>query len=228
MNIIKSTFLQILQNKIIFNDDIVPVVIKDYWYDVTPCITITGFSRDRRKYHRQQRTIRKKVPVNHRLYDEENPDKKYPFLADYNRTSYEIHINVWCNDEYQREVIVNQVKQLLFLARNHHYQFCINYDKETHNCSTLNTECKARTDTIGYRQLRGLCPAPCQYDYCNILKANGVLSNTLHISPDYEADEYDHRPPLKRSVIEINLDYYEIFIHDSNPSECYYIKINED
>lgn len=228
MNIIKTTFLKLLQGNVIYNDDIVPVVIKDYWIDMTPCITITGLSRDKGKYHRHQRTIHKKVPSNHRLFDEENPNRKYPFLAEYTRKSYEIHINVWCNDEREREIIVNQVRELLFLARNHYYKFCINYDKDTHKCSTLNEECKARTDTIGYRELRGLCPAPCKYEYCNLLKANGILPSTVHISPDYEADEYDHRPPLKRSIIDINLDYYDIFIYDSNPMECYYISVDAD
>ena len=43
MNIVKKTYLQLLQNRIILDDQIIPVIIKDYWYDTTPCVTITGF-----------------------------------------------------------------------------------------------------------------------------------------------------------------------------------------
>ena len=153
MNIVKRTFLQLLQNRIIFDDDIIPVVIKDYWYDVTPCVTITGFSRDKGRYNRQQRTVRKPLSEEHPLYDAENPNLKYPFLAEYQRKEYEIQLNVWCNNEREREEIVNQVRKLLFLARNHHYSFCVNYDKDTHYCNTIGEECKARTVT-GYKGLR--------------------------------------------------------------------------
>lgn len=224
MNVVKKTFLRILQNNIIFDEDIVPVVIKDYWYDTTPCVTIGGFSRDKGRYNREQRTVRKSLPETHPLFDENDPNKKYPFLAEYQRKEYEININVWCNNEREREEIVNQVRKLLFLARNHHYTYCVNYDKDTHICNTLNEECKARTVT-GYRGLRGLCPAPRRYEYCNIYKSNGILSNTIHISPDYENDEYDHKPPLKRSIIVINLDYYEVFIYDSDPVICFDVEI---
>lgn len=219
MNIVKRTYLQILQNRIIFDDNIVPVVIKDYWYDTTPCVTITGFSRDKGRYNRQQRTIFKELSENHPLFDAENPTEKYPFLAEYQRKEYEIQLNVWCNNEREREEIVNQIRQLLFLARNHHYSYCVNYDIETHNCNRLNEECKARTVT-GYKGLRGLCPAPRRYGYCNIYKSKGILQNTIQVSPDYERDEYEHRPPLKRSIIVINLDYYDIFLYDGEPVVC--------
>ena len=225
MNIVKKTYLQLLQNRIILDDQIIPVIIKDYWYDTTPCVTITGFSRDKGRYNRQQRTIYKKLSEDHPLFDEDNPDEKYPHLAEYQRKEYEIQINVWCNTEREREEIVNQVRHLLFLARNHHYSYCVNYDNETHNCRKLEEECKART-VNGYRGLRGLCPAPRMYEYCNIYKSNGILPNTIRISPDYERDEYDHKPPLKRSIIVINLDYYEIFLYESKQTICANVELN--
>ena len=226
MNIIKKTFLKILQNNIVLDDNIIPVVIKDYWYDVTPCITITGFSRDKGKYHREQRTVYQPLPPTHRLYDEEDPNKKYPFLAEYQRKQYEIHINIWCNNEREREEIVNQVRHLLFLARNHHYSYCVNYDKETFKCKKLDDEeCRARTSN-SFRSLHGHCPTPIKLGYCNIYKSNGVLQNTIHISPDYEADDYNHKPPLKRSIINITLDYFERFIYDSDFLTCFEVEMD--
>lgn len=224
MNIIKRTFLNLLQNKIILDDDIVPVIIKDYWADMTPCVTITGFSRDKGRYHRQQRTVYQPLPPTHRLYDETDPNKKYPFLAEYKRKEYEIQINVWCNNEREREEIVNQINDLLFLARNHHYKFCVNYDEKTFKCKTIDEECKART-THSLRTPIGQCPTPVKLGYCNIFKSVGILPNTIHISPDYERDEYDHKPPLKRTIIEINLDYFDRHIYESDFIDCFYIEI---
>ena len=140
MNKIKRLFLKILQNNIIYNEDIVPVVIKDYWFDTTPCITIHGFNRDKNNL-RWYTTTYKTVDETHPLYDSENPTKKYPFLSEVTKHSYEIQINVWCNNEREREKIVNQVKKCLFYARNSNYRYCANYDKETNKCSYLDDIC---------------------------------------------------------------------------------------
>ena len=48
-----------------------------------------------------------------------------------------------------------------------------------------------------------------------------MIKNSIIISPDYEQDEYEQRPPLKRSIIDITLDYYEINVFPSNPVGCY-------
>lgn len=220
MNKIKRLFLKLLQNKIIYEDNIVPVVIKDYWYDVTPCITIRGLSRDRGDYLTHRITVKKPLDISHPLYNNEKPNKKYPHLAESTRKSYEIQINVWCNTEKDSEVIVEEVKNQLFLARNGHYTYCAKYDSETHYCKTINEPCKA-INGYGYKGLRGLCPSPREYHCCSLFNAYNVIKNTIIISPDYESDEYDHKPPLKRSIIDIELDYYDIMLFPSNPYLCY-------
>ena len=225
MNKIKTLFLKILQGKVIYHDKIVPVVIKDYWYDNTPCITITGFNRDRHNYPRQQVLVKRPLPKYHELYDKTHPDKKYPHLAEQTRHSYEVQINIWCNNEKEREIIVNQVKKYLFLARNSNYLFCMKYDSETHKCKTINEECKSRTSK-GFKNLRGLCPNPRKYHCCNIFRAYDVIKNTIEISDDFEQDEYTHKPPLKRSIIEVNLDYNEVNVFPSNPMLCYSADFN--
>ena len=220
MNKIKRLFLRLLQDRIIYEDDIVPVVIKDYWYDTTPCVTIRGISRDKGSYLTHQITVKRPLDENHPLYDENNPNKRYPHLAESTRKTYEIQINIWCNNEKEREEIVNSVKNLLFLARNNHYTFCSQYDITDSNCKYLNEQCKA-IDNYGYKGLRGLCPSPKEYHCCNIFNFYNVIKNSIIISPDYEQDEYEQRPPLKRSIIDITLDYYEINVFPSNPVGCY-------
>lgn len=219
MNKIKSLFLHILQGKIHYKDKIVPVVIKDYWIDKTPCITIYGVSRDKYNYRRQTVQVKKPLNDTHPLYDSKHPNKRFPHLAERTGHSYDIQINVWCNDEYERDCIVRQVKQQLFLARNHHYTFCTKYDKESKQCKTTGETCEAITDK-GFKGLRGLCPNPRKNKCCNVFKAYNVIGNTVHISDDYEQDEYDHKPPLKRSIIDVSLDYYNYNVFPSNPVYC--------
>ena len=154
------------------------------------------------------------------LYNEKNPNKKYPHLAEFVEHSYGIQLNVWCNDEREREKIVNQVKQCLFLARNGHYSYCSKYDSKTQFCRTINEECKAMTD-MGYRGTMGLCPSPKQYHCCSLFNSYGVVKSSINISSDYEQDEYDHRPPLKRSIIDVELTYYDITTFPSKQSMCY-------
>lgn len=221
MNKIKRAFLQILQGKIVYDDKIVPVVIKDHWYDTTPSITIVGLVKETENY-REHITVKRPLKETHGLYDSENPNKKYPHLAERMKYSYEIEINVWCNDERQRDCIVKQVKYFLFLARNSHYTYCSKYDSETHECKTIGEECKARIGR-GYANQMGLCPSPKEYHCCNIFNSYNIIKNSLQISDDYEKDELEHKPPLKRSIIKISLDYYNIFVFPSNPALCYEI-----
>ena len=220
MNKVKRVFLQILQGNIVYNDKIVPVVIKDHWYDTTPSITINGKNKDDGSCLRQQITVRRPLKENHPLYDEENPDKKYPHLAEQTKHSYELEINIWCNDERQRDCIVKQVKYYLFLAQNSHYTYCTKYDSETHECETLGEECKART-TRGYANMRGVCPSPRKYHCCTVFNAYNIIKSSINISGDFEKDEYEHKPPLKRSIIIINLEYYDINVFPSNTPMCY-------
>ena len=38
---------------------------------------------------------------------------------------------------------------------------------------------------------------------------------------DYEQDEYNHKPPLKRSIIDVELDYYDVTVFPSKTINCY-------
>lgn len=227
MNKLKRAFVKILYGFVWYDDDIVPVVIKDYPLDTTPCITIQGMQRKNRNGRRQRSTECHPLPENHPLYDEDNPNKKYPTLVEMIRRSYEIVINIWTNNEREREIITNQVNDCLFLCLNHHHNYCINYDPNSKKCSTTGTICSSLTDK-GYKGLRGQCPAPIENDYCNIFTNVGIRRNTVNIGTDYDLDEYNPRPPLKRTIIEINFDYIDKRIFPSNPTLCVVEEFNGD
>ena len=216
MNHIKKTFVKILRGKIHVDEKPIPVVIKDYPYDKTPCVTISGFNRDKGSHRRQQVTVKSKLSENHPLYDPKYPERRYPHSAEYSVKSYEIDIHVWCDTEEQRELIVNQIYDCLFYCMNLHYAFCVRYDSKSRTCETNGEICEAITDK-GYHGLRGQCPNH-HNEPLNIMSKEGIIKNSVHISPHYEADFRDKREPLKHSVIEVNLDYKRIKVMKSNPT----------
>jgi len=216
MNHIKKTFVKILRGKIHFNDELIPVVIKDYPYDKTPCITISGFNRDKGKHRRQQVNAWSKLSENHPLYDPKYPEKRYPHSAEYSVKSYEIDIHVWCDTEEERELIVDQIYDCLFYCMNLHYAFCVRYNSKDQSCETSGEICEAIIDK-GWHGLRGQCPNKHNHPL-NIMSKNGIIKNSVHISPHYEDDSRDKRQPLKHSVIEVNLDYKRIKVIKSNPT----------
>lgn len=216
MNHIKKCFVQILQNKIYLNDEIIPVVIKDYPYDKTPCVTISGFNRDKGQHRRQQVSVMCTLSKDHPLYDPKYPERKYPHSAEYSIKSYEIDLHVWCDTEEEREKIVDQIYDCLFYCMNFHHAFCIRYDNKTKECETTGDICEALTDK-GYHGLRGQCPNK-NNNPMNIMNKYGIIKHSVHISPHYEADILDEKAPLKHSVIEINLDYKRVKVLKSNPT----------
>ena len=216
MNHIKKTFVKILRGKIHLNDKPIPVVVKDYPYDKTPCVTISGLNRDRGKHRRQQVNIKRPLSEDHPLYDPKYPEKRYPHSAEYSVKSYEVDIHVWCDTEEQRELIVDQIYDCLFYCMNLHYAFCMRFNHKDGTCDTTGDICEAITDK-GYHGLRGVCPNK-NNKPLNIMKKYGIIKNSVHISPHYEADFNDKKAPLKHSVIEVNLDYKRIKVIKSNPT----------
>lgn len=216
MNHIKKTFVEILRDKIHVHDNVIPVVIKDYPYDTTPCITISGFNRDKGKHRRQQVNVKHKLHPSHPLYDPKYPERRYPHTAEYSVKSYEIAIHVWCDTEEERELIVDQVYDCLFYCMNLHYMFCVRFDRKSKCCETSGEICDAITNK-GYHGLRGICPSHHNHPL-NIMSKNGIIKNSVHISPHYEDDSRDKRAPLKHSVIEVTLDYKRIKVLKSNPT----------
>ena len=216
MNHIKKTFVKILRDKIQVDDKIIPVVIKDYPYDNTPCITINGFNRDRGKHRRQQVNVLSRLSDNHPLYDPKYPERRFPHSAEFSIKNYEIWINVWCNTERERELIVDQIYDCLFYCMNLHYMYCVRFDPKSRCCETSGEICEAITDN-GYHGLRGVCPNHHNHPL-NIMSQNGIIKNSVHISPNYEDDSPDKREPLKHSIIEVSLDYKRIKVIKSNPT----------
>ncbi len=205
---IQQIILKILQDNVKTHlGENVPVVIRQFPLDTTPCITIDseGGRPSDLPY-----VLQEKLPLdeNHPQYDSDHPNKLFTQDVYYQKTSDTIVINCWYNDKRDRDVISDRVEELLFLARTQNYMFCINYDNKTHLCSTSHKECSARTSKNSLA-VKGFCPNPDEYHPSNLLFNNFIFPTTFRIQAIFNQDEYNHDPILYRRIIKLNVDYYK-------------------
>lgn len=221
MNVPELVIYKILYNRIIYNDKIVPVIVKKQLEDVTPCITISTIQS---KYQNDKKIYSDKYPLkkDHPLYEKDNPRKLYPQEVVEQTKKIILQINLWCNNEKQRYIIGKNIQQQLNYVLNHDYTYCINYDSETKKCKYLNETCKSINNTNS-RGIKRLCINPNAYNYKNIFIANNI--HNVNIDTEFSLDELDKNPPILRTIYRINLDYIEKFVRGGNPTNNIFIEL---
>lgn len=185
----------------------VPVVLRQFPLDKTPCITINsegGVPVDNAFVMQEENT----VPPGHPDYDENNPDKKVIQDVYYQKKHDTIIINCWYNRKEDADLISDQVEECLFLARTNNYRYCTNYDRQTGECSTIHEKCHVLTSKNGLA-VKGLCPEPDQYKYSSLLYQHYVLPTTFKIEAIYNQDEYNQNTVLYRRIIKLDVKYYK-------------------
>lgn len=205
---IEKIILKILQGNVQTHlGENIPVVIRQFPLDKTPCITIDseGGRPSDLPYVLQEKMP---LPKNHPQYDKEDPGKLFLQDVYYQKTSDTIIINCWYTDKKDRDIISDRVEELLFLARTQNYMFCTNYNTKTHLCSTSQKKCAALTSQNGLA-VKGFCPNPDKYHPHNLLFNNFVFPTTFRIQAVFNQDEYNHNPILYRRIIKLNVDYYK-------------------
>ena len=155
--------------------------------DKTPCITIDQASDMQVK--RDYRT-----------------DSTQRIILEHNA---EIWINIWCDTEEERHMILSQIRLLFFKALGNHYSLCSHYNDGT--CTFLERECEALTVTNG-RSAKSQCPHPHENDYTSWFSEHHIVKNTFRLSAIAEMDELDVAEPLLRTLIKFDLNY--IISHD--------------
>lgn len=213
-NHIENVFLKILQGNIKYDDKDVPVVIRDFPIDKTPCVTIT--SEEGIMLNRTIGTAEYKLPTTHPLYDPNDPEKKYPQEVVSDKKTGRAVINIWMNDKNQRKKITENVQLILFKATYYNYQFCINFDKETKKCNTTNNQCDVFT-VFNRRGIKEQCPYPKLRRHANIFSAKGIPESTVKVRTPVKVDELDKKPPLLRDSIRVDLIFYDTYITGGNP-----------
>lgn len=202
-----KAIIEILQGRIILEDSTdVRIVKREYPIDKTPCVTMdnSGGTAIIQK-HITNKDYR--LSESHPQYDPNNPEKTISQQVIREERSIDVELNVWCDDEDQREEICNKIADLFYKVQSDHYTFCQNYNNG--NCLTLDNECAVTQ--LSYRGIKSQCPKPKEYHYKNIFNTYDIIRASFDVAPSYILDDLTTTPPVLRSIITVSFSYYEYY-----------------
>lgn len=204
--------LKILRGNITINNQKVNVIKRGYPLDKTPCITIddsggsTTLNKDLIKYYTT-------LPPTHPQYNPSEPNKKHPQQAIKTKRNTTLTVNVWCDNEDDRENILKQIETLFNHAYSDHYRFCKQHDEG--QCTYLDKECPAITDTFK-RGIKNQCPKPKEYHYKNLFSQFDIKKSSFNFESPFSIDDGSTKPKTLHSVIRVTMTYYDYHIIGGN------------
>ena len=122
--------------------------------------------------------------------------------------SIDIDLNIWCDNEEERDEITDKISELFYQVQSDHYQFCKNYLNG--NCQFLDRSCEA-TNPNSMRGIKKQCPKPKEYHYQNIFNTYDIIRATFDVAPPYILDDLTTTPPVRRSIIRVSFTYYDYY-----------------
>ena len=198
--------IRILQGKVILRDGTdVRVVKREYPIDKTPCITIDNSSGTAII----QKNITNKeyiIPSDHPQYNPQNPSATISQQVIREERNITLELNVWCDNEDEREEICDKIRELFYKVQSDHYTYCANYNGG--NCTYLKTPCKVNNS---FRGIKNQCPKPQEYHYKNIFTVFDIIRATFDVAPSYILDDLPTTPPVLRSIITVSFSYYDYY-----------------
>ena len=190
--------------------------------DITPCLTLSSSGIGNRG-ERYLDTIYLPVNETHPLYNPTNTNIKYPFEASFQKKGVKCVINIWADNENERISLQEQTLNTLNEAINYNYKQCTQYDLKTQECEKLNTQCKALSSNNS-RGEKGQCPKPEDYGYKNRLIENHIIPHSITIGTPFNLDDYTKNPIQLHTVIELEMDYYDIYLIGGKPLNTFQLK----
>lgn len=174
----------LLKDHIYYNDEkVIPLIRRLTSEDETPCITIE-----------QAAEVQMKRIQTHDLTEQ--------VLL---KNNSEVWVNIWCNTEEERNSIVGQVETRILQALSNHHTTCNNYNDG--DCKYLEDTCQVLTITNG-RTAKKQCPYPKKNHYKNWFNTYRIIKHSFNISGKSNMDELDITPPILRTLLQLNMDYY--------------------
>ena len=202
-----QALIKILQGRVILDDSTdVRIIKRGYPKDKTPCLTIDNSSGTAliNKHIIDMDMI---MPSSHPQYDAENPYKSISQQVIREERSINLDLNIWCDDEIQRDEITNKITKIFNQVQSDYYTFCQQYVNGM--CKYLNEECKVDNTTI--RGVKGQCPKPTEYNYQNIFKQYDIIRPSFDVTPPHISDDFSTNPPVLRSIMRISFSYYDYY-----------------
>ena len=128
--------------------------------------------------------------------------------------SIDLDLQIWCDNEDERDEITNKISQLFYQMQSDHYHFCANYNNG--NCTFLDRLCEV--NPYSFRGVKSQCPKPDEYHYKNIFQTYDIIRATFDVAPAYILDDLTS-PPVRRSIINVSFGYYDYYIIGGAVSE---------
>lgn len=212
-----KALLFLFKGKIRVGNTIIPVIKRNYPIDKTPCVTIEDTTGGR-TYRTDFLQMKLPLPTSHPQFDSNDPDRLFPQQVLRMKRNITLNLNVWCNSEEERDMILTQIDLIIKWVFSNNYHHCTNFNNSTNFCETLNRECEA-IQSINGRGIKNQCPNPEEYSYQNIFGKYHLLPKTFNVEPPFSLDDFNTEPPALRSVIKVTTDYYEYYRIGGNEIE---------
>ena len=195
MNPIINFLIDVLYHRIKLNDGrIVPIIKRPYPVDKIPCITLDTQSTT---YNGEYITYN----------PQENLCKEYEGVT---------VINLWCNDEDDRQSMIFDVEDCFNKVQLDNYTYCVNYTEDG-ICKSLLNPCPVPVDRHAL-SCTHRCPRPEQYHYQNLFTKHMIDRYTLNVNQGVDNDEYDKEPPILRTMITMRAHYLVKYCNDGKVS----------
>ena len=199
--------IRMLQGRVILDDGTdVRIVKREYPIDKTPCITIdnSGGTAIIQKHITNKDYL---IPSNHPQYDKDNPNQTISQQVIREERNITLDLNIWCDDEDQRDEITEKISKLFYQIQSDHYTFCQQYNDG--ECTYLDRSCAV--DITTPRGIKHQCPKPKEYHYQNIFNAYDIIRASFDVAPAFIIDDLTTTPPVLRSIIQVSFSYYEYY-----------------
>lgn len=144
------------------------------------------------------------------LVDETFVKKNYITIDNiqYLRKLYDVDIwiNIYVNNEEDRQSIINDINKRILQAETNHYTTCAKYNNEL--CNETGNRCEALTSTSG-RANKKQCPN--LKIYKSFFKQNHIQKHTFKVIGTTNLDDLNVTEPVLRTIFKLNMGYYTYY-----------------
>ena len=187
MHILEKAFIDLLRNNLSVSNEKIYAGNRFKPKDISPCVNLLLANENfiRRKY----------IEIDCKQYIQEEYDA-------------ELWINIWCNTEEDRQMLINEINNRINQTLANHYTTCTYYDNG--NCSITNESCESITSQSN-RAFKKQCPDLTKYQ--SFFSKNHIPKRSFHILSVTDLDELDLSESLLRTIFKVEMNYrkyYEI------------------
>lgn len=183
MHVLEKSFLDLLRGNIgDVHDADIKIGNRYSPTDNTPCITIDCVDETYVRKHY--------ITINQKQYLRKTFD-------------VDIWINIYSNNEEDRQNIKEDVNNRIIQAETNHYTTCNHFNDDI--CSITKNTCEALTSQ-NTRACKNQCPDLNKYQ--SFFTTNHIRKSTFKTIGEAKMDDLDATQPILRTIVKLNMEYY--------------------